>query len=329
MDTQSFRILTGTEIRAAVDMPTCIQAMRAAFSQLSAGRANVPQRMILDAPPAEGMMLLMPAHLQNGPHLSVKLVSFFRGNPEKGLPLIQAMVMLYDAQNGRLLAMMDGESITALRTGAASGLATDLLAAPDASCVAIFGYGVQAETQLAAVCAVRHIRTALVFGRNRERAAAFARRMADKLGIQISAATDASSLRKAQVICTATTAAQPVFDDAHIMPGMHINGVGSFKTDMQEVPTATVQRARLIVDHRSACLKEAGDIVIPITQGVISAAHIHAELGEILNNRATGRVSDQDITFFKSVGNAIQDLALATAIWETAEQQGLGREISL
>ena len=215
-----------------------------------------------------------------------------------------------EAVTGSPLAILDAEYLTALRTGAASGLATDLLARKNADVLALFGAGVQAETQLEGVLAVRQIKETLVFGRTREKANAFCDRMREKFKIEIRSATN-DELRHADIICAATTSATPVFESSQIKKGVHINGIGSFKPSMQEIPSTTIAQSTLIVDQKKAVLIEAGDVVIPIQQGIINENHIHAELGEIISGPKKGRTADGQVTVFKSVGNAIQDLALA------------------
>jgi len=326
---QIIRVLNGSDIRSSVTMRECIDVMKMAFELLSAGKSVVPQRLVMEIPPADGRLLIMPSFAQKYQHAGLKLVSLFHENPTRGMPLIQAVMMLVDAVDGRIRALLDGETLTALRTGGASGLATNFLARKDAKTAAIFGAGVQAETQLAAICAVRPIQKVLVFGRNHKKTADFVRRMQERFEISVSVAKSPEQLREAQIICTATTSSNPVFSDAHIAADVHINGVGSYRANMREVPGETVKRAKVIVDQRAACLAEAGDIVIPIQQNQIVEKHVFAELGEVVSGEKKGRISPKEITFFKSVGNALQDLALAHYVFQTAEKLNLGQVIKL
>ncbi|HID88469.1 MAG TPA: hypothetical protein EYP52_01970, partial [Anaerolineae bacterium] len=274
--------------------------------------------------------LFMPGYLAEDDRMAVKIVSVFNDNPAKGLPLIHALVVVVDAETGAPTAVMDGTYLTALRTGAASGAATDLLAREDARVAAIFGAGVQGRTQLEAVCAVRPIETAWVYDVDPERAATYAKEMADRLGIPIHvASTPAEAVRAADVICTATTAAAPVFDDADVRPGTHINAIGAYTPQMQEIPAETVVRAKVVIDHREASLAEAGDLIIPLQQGLIAEDHIWAELGEIAAGLKPGRTDPGEITLFKSVGVAVQDVAAAAAVLEAAKRLGLGVEVPL
>jgi len=225
---------------------------------------------------------------------------------------------------------MDGTVLTAMRTGAASGAATDLLARRDARTAAIFGAGVQGRTQLEAVCAVRPIREAWVYDVGPERAAAYADEMSQRLSLPVRVAeSPAEAVRQADVICTATTSSSPVFDDADVRPGTHINAVGAYTPHMQEMPAETVLRARVVIDHREASLAEAGDLLIPLQQGVMTEDHIYAELGEVAAGHKPGRASPEEITLFKSVGVAVQDVAAAGAVLEAAQRLGLGTEVAL
>ncbi len=326
------RVLSGGDVRRAVTMAEAIALVRDAFAQLSTGRATVPLRTRLDVPEHEGVALFMPAYLADSGALAVKVVSVFPRNQAQGRPTIHALVTVVDSTTGQPLAVMDGEYLTALRTGAASGVATDLLARKEARVATIFGAGAQARTQLLAVCQVRHVERVWVVSRT----AAHAQRFADEMRGQGRVPPDvrvapsaAEAVRQADVICTATTSATPVFCGADLRPGTHVNGVGSFTPQMQEVDATTVQRAKIVVDARSGALAEAGDLIVPLRQGLITADDVHAELGEIAAGLKPGRESDDEITFFKSVGNAVQDAAVAHRVLQVATERGLGTEVVL
>ncbi|MFQ6100612.1 MAG: ornithine cyclodeaminase family protein [Anaerolineae bacterium] len=324
------RILSSEDVRRALPMRQAIEAMEGAFSQLSAGQADVPLRTALQVERHNGVTLFMPAYLSADDQMAVKIVSVFNDNPAKGLPLIHALVVVVDATTGEPAAVMDGTYLTALRTGAASGAATNLLAREDASVAAIFGAGAQGRTQLEAVCAVRPIKLAWVYDLSRERASAYAAEMSEQLSLPISVAeTPAEAVRQADVVCTATTSSTPVFDDADVRPGVHINAVGAYTPQMQEIPAETVLRAKVVIDHREASLVEAGDLLIPLQQGLMTEAHIYAELGEIAAGQKPGRTTPEEITLFKSVGVAVQDVAAASRVLEAARKQGLGTEVAL
>ncbi|MCX7855762.1 MAG: ornithine cyclodeaminase family protein, partial [Anaerolineae bacterium] len=270
-------ILSQNDVRQALPMRDAVEAMKRAFAQLSTGQAQVPLRVPVHVPRHNGLTLFMPAYLAADDHMAVKIVSVFNDNPARGLPLIHALVVVIDAETGMPVAAMEGASLTALRTGAASGAATDLLARPDAAVVAVFGAGAQGRTQLEGVCAVRPIREAWVYDVDPRRAREYAQEMQDRLGIPVRiAASPAEAVRQADVVCTATTSSTPVLDDADIGPGTHINAIGAYTPQMREVPTETVLRARVVVDHRAASLAEAGDLLIPIREGRMTEGHIWA-----------------------------------------------------
>ena len=252
------RVLSRSDLERAITMPEAIALMRDAFVRLSTGKVRVPVRMNLPLEPDGGRSLFMPAYAPDSGHLALKVVAVHPDNPARNLPFIHAVVMVLDSRTGQPLALMDGEFVTALRTGAGSGFATQLLARPEASTAAVFGAGVQARTQLEAVCCVRPIMRVLVFGRSMANAERFAAEAAERFGIEAVVASDPAQLREADVICTATTSLAPVFEPEHVSPGCHINGVGSYRPDMTEIPSPTVSMATVFVDQREACLAEAG-----------------------------------------------------------------------
>lgn len=323
-------ILTRDDVQKALPMSQAIEAVKDAFAQLWAGQADVPLRTSLDVPHHHGVTLFMPAYLHDDDAMALKIVSVFNDNPSKGLPLIHALVIVVDAESGAPEAVMDGTYLTALRTGAASGAATDVLAREDAHVAAIFGAGAQGRTQLEAICAVRPIEEVWVCDIEREKAERLAEDMSKVLAPSLNVAkTPAQALRRADVVCTATTSSTPVFDDADVQPGTHINAIGAYTPQMQEIPPETVLRAKVVVDHHQAALAEAGDLLIPIEQGLMSAEHIYAELGEIITGGRAGRETVDEITLFKSVGVAVQDVAAARAALEAAHGSALGTDVAL
>lgn len=329
MTVKQIRILSAADVDQCLEMSDAIQAMEAAFAQLSAGEAQVPLRTQLPVAAVEGTALFMPVYLPGNQRIALKTVTVFPRNPDRNLPLIHAMVQVLDGVTGAPLALMDGEVLTALRTGAAGGLATRLLAREDADTAAVIGAGVQGRTQLSAVCAVRPIRKAWVLDRSQDAAQSFAFEMSDRLGIPVEAANSPDVLSQARVICTATTSLEPVFQDHRISDGVHINAVGAYRPDMCEIPSETVQRARVIVDQVEGCRAEAGDLIQPIEAGIISSDHIKGELGEVVSGSLPGRQNPDQITLFKSVGNAVQDLAAASLVLDRAEARGLGTRVGI
>jgi ornithine cyclodeaminase/alanine dehydrogenase-like protein (mu-crystallin family) len=325
MNTAPLWYLSAADVRRALPMADAIAAMREAFAQLSSGQVTLPVRERLDAPGEHGVALVMPCHSTVQRMFSLKIVTVFHDNPRRGLPTIQSLVILTDGTTGAHLAVMDGASLTAIRTGGASGLATDLLARPGAAVAAVFGAGVQARTQLEAVCCVRAIRRACVYDKDAAAADRFAAEMTHRLGIPVERSdTPAKTLADADVICTATSSSRPVFADSELPPRVHINAVGAYRPDMAEIPAAAVCRARVVVDHRASALEEAGDLLEPLRQGLIQPSHFAAELGDVVLGRSPGRRSADEITLFKSVGVAIQDLCAAARALDNARRLGLG-----
>ncbi len=315
------KIFSAEDVRKFLPMPDAIAAMRDAFAQLSGGRVTLPPRQHLDAPAEHGTALVMTCHSAVQKLFVLKFLTVFSGNRQRGLPLIQALVILADGTTGEHLAIIDGASLTAIRTGAASGLATELLARPDATTAAVFGAGVQARTQLEAVCCVRPIRRAWVFDADASAADRFAAAMSRHLGLPVGRAADpAQALTDADIICTATTSPVPVFDDRHVKAGAHINAVGAYRPTVAEIQVATVRRARVVVDHRASALEEAGDLLVPLRAGVIGEEYFATELGQIVLGQKPGRTSADEITLFKSVGVAIQDLCAAARVLANARQ---------
>lgn len=310
-------------------MADAVEGMNRAFGALSAGYADVPLRSRVQS---NGTTLVMPVYLPESDALAVKIVSVFPANLEHGLPTIHALVLALDPQTGEPLAMMEGGSLTAIRTGAGSGAATKLLAREDAKTVAIIGSGVQAQTQLEAVCTVRAIERVLVYSRTQANAERFAEVMAgyDVVPDDIEVANSAAAaVREADIICAATTSATPVFVGEDVKPGTHINAVGSFTPEMQEVDETTIRRARVYVDSREAVMAEAGDLIIPVRAGRVPESHIYAEIGEVVLGKKTGREDNDQITYFKSVGVAAQDGVAAAIALTKAREQGIGVPLSL
>jgi ornithine cyclodeaminase len=313
-------------------MREAIEAVKVAYAQLSAGRADLPLRTRIDIPEVQGTALFMPAYIGSSGALAVKIVSVFPRNLAQGIPTIAAVVIVLDARTGRPVALLEGASLTAIRTGAASGAATDVLARPEAKSVAIFGSGAQARTQLEAVCTVRPIKHVRIFSLDLRAAQEMAGDLAgrDPIPADVAVATSpAEAISEADVICTATTSETPVFDGAGLRPGTHINAIGSYTPTMQEVDATTITRALVVVDSKEAVLAEAGDLLVPIGRGEITADIIHAELGQILNGDRLGRTSPEQITYFKSVGLAVQDAVAAGRALDRAKALGQGQTISM
>ena len=299
--------LDADAIRGAVPVADLLDAVEAAYRDVADGRDRSPLRahVALEA----GDLLLMPGLRAGGSGASVKLVTIVPGNAERGLPTLHAIVIWLDAETGEPMALMDGSTITAMRTGAASGVATRLLARSDSETLAVIGAGGQAEWQVRAVLAARPIRRVLVHARSPEARLAFAERMAAAVGIPVEPAGSAeAAVREADVVCCATTSSEPVFDAAWLRPGTHVNGIGAFRLGMVELPPELFARADVVaVDSRAAAMAEAGDVVAAIERGLLTESEL-VEIGTIGRDWVESRQPDA-ITAFKSVGLAIQDVA--------------------
>jgi alanine dehydrogenase len=327
------RILSRADVQRALTMKDAIAIVRDAFVQLSSNQATVPLRIPIPIQKHDGVTLFMPAHLHTSDALAVKIVSVHNQNPAKGLPLIHALVVVIDAATGKPLAAMEGGYLTALRTGAASGVSTDLLARRDAKVAAIFGAGTQGRTQLLAIASVRRLERVYVFDAFREQADKFVKEMRGQPGVPSdvrAASSSTEAVREADVICTATTSTKPVFSGSDIKPGVHISAIGAYTPQMQEIDETTLKRAsKIVIDHHEGALAEAGDLIIALKNGAIKASDIYAEIGEIAAGKKPGRERDDEITFFKSVGNAVQDASVARAIYDAAVKENFGTEVEL
>ena len=324
--------LTRSEVQRLVPMTDAIALMKTAFAELSAGRVDSPLRTVIPVPEAHGDALFMPARVPALEALGVKIVNVFQRNRARDLPVIHALVGIIDPETGQMLAIMDGTYLTALRTGAVSGAATDLLARPESKTLVAIGAGAQGTTQIAAVCAVRPIERIIAVDREegmlRRLRAALAQDWPEVVD-RLETTTDAAAVRAADIICTATTSRTPVFNDADVQPGTHINAVGAFTPEMQELPAETVARATIVVDAVEAALAEAGDFIIPLRQGAIDREKFSRELGQLVSGDAPGRTDANEITLFKSVGNAVQDVAVGRRAVDLARAAGIGTELEL
>lgn len=324
-------ILNAADIRRALPMRETIEAMKHAFAALSAGDADIPLRTALSIPGQKATALFMPAYVRNETHensaLTIKIATLFPNNALVKLPYIQAALLVMDAATGQMLALLEGSVLTAVRTGAAGGAAADLLARADSQTVAIFGAGVQARTQLEAVCAVRKIEKVWVYAPNVQQVQTFVAEMSSRLNATLVPTTSPrQALAGADIVCAATTTTTPLFDDADLRAGTHVTGVGSFTPAMIEIPPETVARARVVVDSRAACQAEAGEIIRAVQQGLFNWQNA-VEFGEIVLGTQPGRSSQEQITFFKSVGVAVQDALAAQLALRNAKKLGLGQEV--
>jgi alanine dehydrogenase len=322
------RILSAADVRRALPMTAAIAAMRTAFAALHAGRAEVPVRRRLSLP--GGVTLFMPASLPDVDGLGEKVVSVFAGNRARGLPAIHALVTLYDPATGAPRALLEGGALTALRTGAATGLATDLLARSDARVLTVFGAGEQAPAQIEAVLAVRPVEEVRILSRGDSADRLAGRLRASDPARRYRAGSDPEeAVRAADVIVTATPSTSPLFRGELPRPGTHVNAIGAFRPDMREVDAALLRRAAVVVDQRAAAEEEAGDLLIAAARGEWSFDALHAELGALVAGAAPPPAAPADLTLFKSCGLAVQDVAAAAAALAAAEREGLGSVLEL
>ncbi|NWF54605.1 MAG: ornithine cyclodeaminase family protein [Syntrophaceae bacterium] len=327
----NIKVFTARDIDRALSMAEAVEVVKDAFVQLSLKKAQSPVRTSLSLKEPGGAALVMPAYLEESGALGAKMVTVLPWNPRAHLPAVQAMVFLFDAATGSPLAVLEGTHLTRFRTGAATGAATQVLSRPESACLAVFGAGGQSFFQVKGVLAARKIGQVKVFDLLAEKADELIdslRKDASCRGVELlRAQTPAQALEGTDIVVTATTSSRPVFDGRLVKEGMHINAIGAFKPEMQEVDEETIRRSRIFVDSVEACLEEAGDLIVPLKKGLIQKADILAELGEVAAGKKAGRGSAREITYFKSVGNAVQDVSVAQAVYRRSREKGLGQEV--
>ena len=324
-------LLSKKDVAALLTIDDAIQVVEEAFRQLALGHVTMPQRTAIRMPEHHGLHLGMPAYIGGTVNaLALKVVTVYPENPAKRqLPTTMGVLLLNDPTSGAPLAVMDAGFMTAVRTGAVSGVATRHLARRTARTVGVFGGGVMARWQLAAVCAVRKIDAAVVYDKDGERARSFAAEMTARLGIPITpVAHPRQAVDGQDIVVIATSAADPVFDGEWLTPGQHINAIGSHAPAARELDTAAIVRSRVFPDFAEACLVEAGDILIPMKEGAIGRDHLRGDLGEVIAGLKPGRERDEEITLFKSVGLAIQDVAAANFVYRRALARNVGVEFA-
>jgi len=324
-------LLSEADLRRVLAMRELIPAMRDALAHFSRGDVVQPVRPTLEIAPAGGYYSTMPAYLRDerGGALGMKSVTFFPGNAGGPFPTHLATVLLLDAATGALVALLDGRLITELRTAAVTAVSVDLLARRGAARLAILGSGVQARSHLAAVALVRPPASVVVWSRDPAHAARFAREMAGAVACPIrTAASVREAMRGSEIVVAVTAAREPITDAAWLEPGMHLCAIGSSVPDMRELDAATVARSRVFVDSRASAEVEAGDLILARQEGLIGAGHVVAELGEVAAG-APGRRSEEEITLFKSLGLAVEDVVTARLAVARAKAMGVGTEVTL
>ena len=319
-------VLTHSEVEQLLPMRECIDVMSEALASLARGEVHQPLRMVVRPPDAAGVIAMMPAYKSGDvPLFGLKAICVFPGNAAHGKDAHQGGVLLFSGETGELLAIINASAITAIRTAAVSGLATRLLAREDASELAIIGAGVQARAHLAAMACVRPIKRARIASRRFENAQEFADEVQREYAFTVEAVTSVqSAINEADLIVTATTSPNPVLECDWIAPGAHINAVGTYSPSAREIDTATMVASSLFVDRRESALNEAGDYLLAARDGAIGPDHIRAEIGEVLIGNSAGRTSRDEITLFKSLGLATEDLAAAEYVYRKAQQSRAG-----
>ncbi len=325
-------IVNRSETESLLDLDALRNALRGAMEDVSAGRGSIPAR-IAAMVPERGFLAAMPAYLPTGKGLAAKLVSLFPGNAQGPLPTHQAVVVVFDADSGEPVALLDGGSITRLRTAAGSALSAELLAREDADTLAILGTGVQARAHAEAMVRVRPIQHVRVAGRNRDRVDALSSELRNSLGIDVRPVdTYAEACVDADLICAATHSPDPVVQRKFLKPGVHIASVG-YNTAGREVDSATVSEALVVVESRAAVLAPppagSNDLRVPLQEGLIGPEHIHAEIGELLLGTRAGRSTPEQITLYKSVGIAAQDVAASILVLNAARARNIGLQVDL
>jgi alanine dehydrogenase len=325
-------VLTRQDVESILTMKDTMMAVEEAFRQLDQGTVDMPLRPVIRPRKYGGLVTFMPAYIDGMDALGMKLVTAYPDNPKKyDLPTILGTILLNDPRTGALLSIMDGAWITAMRTGAAGGVATKYLAREDSRTIGVFGAGVQAKTQLMAVKETRNVKEARAYDIVPENARKFSEEMTAKLGITVVATKNAIDVvSESDIVIAATTSKVPVFNGDWLKLGAHINGIGSHHgPGVKELDEATIKKAKVVVDQRDASLREAGDLIDPISKGTVTPDHIYAELGEIVSGKKKGRTSSTEITLFKSVGLAIQDISTAVKVYELAKNMGIGKNVDV
>jgi ornithine cyclodeaminase/alanine dehydrogenase len=323
-------ILSEKEVQSLIDLDELTAALEQAHIQYSTGKAVMPVRLVVPLPQIQGRITSMPGYLTENKALGMKVVTYFQNNLRHNLPAILATIMLFSADTGKMIAVMDGSYITAMRTACASAMATKALANAETPVLGILGAGVQARTHIQALCRVRKLNRIRLYSPSGTSALSVKRDLESAVGLPIEAARSAEeAVRDADLIVTATTAKEPILKSDWLKPGAHINAVGSHRPDLREIDGATLARSKVIVDSREAIMAECGDILLALKEKSISENHIHAEIGEVLAGTRPGRSSANEITLYKSVGIAIQDVAAAHLVYRKALDRRIGTNVEI
>lgn len=323
-------VLSEKQVQSLIDIEELISTLEKAHVQYSTGKAVMPVRLVVPLPEIRGRITSMPGFLNVDRALGMKVVTYFPDNPKGGLPAILATIMLFSAETGKLIATMDGSYITAIRTACASAMATKALANPQTPVLGILGAGVQARAHIEALTRVRSIERIRIYSPSGIGAPGIKKDMEPTVKIPIEVARSAEeAVRDADLVATVTTAKQPIVNRQWLKPGAHINAVGSHRPDLREIDGATLACSKIVVDSREAIMAECGDILLAIKENNISSDSIHAEIGEVLAGVKSGRTSAGEITLYKSVGIAIQDVAAANLVYRKALELKIGTNVEI
>jgi alanine dehydrogenase len=323
-------VLCERDVQRLLNIEELIQALEQAHIQYSTGKAVMPVRLVVPLPQIHGRITGMPGYLTQDKALGMKVVTYFQNNPKQDLPAILATIMLFSAETGKLIAVIDGSFITAIRTACASAMATKGLANPNTPVAGILGAGVQARAHIQALCRVKKLQRIKIYSPLGISAERVRQELESEVGVDIEVVSSAEdTVRGADLVVTVTTAKEPVLELEWLKPGAHINAVGSHRPDLREIDGTTLARSKVVVDSREAVMAECGDILLAIKENSITENSIHAEIGEVLAGTKPGRTSADEITLYKSVGIAIQDVAAAHLIYHKALEKKVGREVEI
>lgn len=330
MNLGAMLVLSEKAVQGLLSVEELVGTLERAHIQFSTGNAVMPVRLVVPLPQIKGRITSMPAYLSGDRALGMKVVTYFRENPKQGLPAILATVMLYSPETGKILAIMDGGFITAARTACASAMATKILANPETPVMGVLGAGVQSAAHIRALCRVRAMKSIKLYSPSGNSARRLKEELEPEVKIKIEPVKTAEeAARGADLLVTATTAPEPILNSSWLKPGAHINAIGSHRPDLREIDAVTMKRAKVFVDSREATMAECGDVLLAIKEGAIAERHASVEIGEVLAGKKPGRTTPEEITLYKSVGIAVQDVATAQLVYQKALEKKVGTDVEI
>lgn len=323
-------VLSERQVQSLIDIEELIAALERAHIQYSTGKAVMPVRLVVPLPDIQGRITSMPGYLNEDKALGMKVVTYFQNNPKRNLPAILAAILLFSAETGKLIAAIDGTYITTIRTACASALATKALANPETAVLGVLGAGVQARSHIRALCRVRRVERIKIYSPSGASAAGVKEELEPEVGVPIETVNSAADcVRDSDLVVTATTAQEPILRSDWLKAGAHINAVGSHRPDSREIDAATLSRAKVVVDSRAAIMTECGDVLLALKEKSVSENVIHAEIGEVLAGAKPGRCGAGEVTLYKSVGIAVQDVATAQLVYRKALERKVGTNVAI